>query len=86
MKKNNKVTLAFIGIILIIIFMILLTITYIRLSNPMTEEEIFNKKINVSFIGNSSISLVNSNPGYELNKSFTFSGPWCPSFYRKKVN
>ena len=38
MKKNNKVTLAFIGIILIIIFMILLTITYIRLSNPMTEE------------------------------------------------
>lgn len=71
MKKNNKVTLAFIGIILIIIFMILLTITYIRLSNPMTDEEIFNKKINVSFIGNSSISLVNSNPGYELNKSFT---------------
>lgn len=71
MKKNNKVTLAIIGIILIIVFMIFLTITYIRLSNPMSEEDIFNKKINVSYIGNSSISLVNSNPGYELNKSFT---------------
>ena len=48
MKDNNKkVTLAFIGIILIVIFMILLTITYIKLSNSLTEEDIFNKKINV---------------------------------------
>lgn len=72
MKDNNKkVTLAFIGIILIVIFMILLTITYIKLSNSLTEEDIFNKKINVSFIGNSNITLVNSKPSDTLNKSFT---------------
>ena len=72
MKENNKkVTLAFMGIILIVIFMILLTITYIKLSNPLTEEDIFNKKINVSFIGNSNITLVNSKPSDTLNKSFT---------------
>lgn len=71
MRKNNKIILAYIGIILIVSFMILLTITYIKLSNSLTEEDIFNKKINVSFIGNSSITLVNSKPSDTLNKSFT---------------
>ena len=71
MRKNKKIILAYIGIILIISFMILLTITYIKLSNSLTEEDIFNKKINVSFIGNSSITLVNSKPSDTLNKSFT---------------
>ncbi len=71
MERKNKVTFAVIGIILIIIFMILLTITYIKLSKGVTDEDIFNKKINVSFIGNSNITLVNSKPSDTLNKSFT---------------